>query len=356
MICVVGAKGVIALDSRLKGKSVFLRTSMMKFRGSKSKDIEICTAAYRPNELRLNEQLIKILEDIDAPPQYFLNLQAKEIERLRATTSSTQNASKFLRSHSIGDRINLPGFLRKMPQLGCSFQDDNFLTDIVEAAVLIQLRTLKYKARIPVKDGYTLIGIMDETGVLDEGQVFCIVEEDGKARVVTGKNGRRIHISRSPALHGGDVQLAYAVTVPDDSPLMQLRNCICFSQKGSRDLPSMLSGGDLDGDTFHIIFDQALQTSEPLAPADYARLPPRELDRNVEIPDMTEFFIDFMESDQLGRICNQHKITADQSPSGVKDSRCVKLAEMASIAVDFSKTGIPVCSNNLCRASLLTIS
>jgi hypothetical protein len=353
LTCVIGAKGVIALDSSLKGKSVFLRKSMTKFHGSKSKDIEICSAAYRPNDLYLNEQLIKILEDIDAPPQYFLNLQAKEIERLRATTSSTQNASNFLKSRSIGNRINFPSFLRKILQLECSFQDDDFLTNVVEAAILVQLRSLKYKARIPVKDGYTLIGIMDETGILEEGQVFCIIEEDGKARVINGKNGRRIHITRSPALHGGDIQLAYAVNVPEDSPLMQLRNCICFSQKGSRDLPSMLGGGDLDGDLFHIIFDPNLQTSEPLSPACYEKQSPQELDRNVEILDMTNFFVDFMESDQLGRICNQHKITADQSDLGVNDPRCTKLAELASTAVDFSKTGIPVCVRNLYESSLL---
>jgi hypothetical protein len=84
---------VIALDSRLKGESIFIRPSMTKFLGSTSNDVEICTAAYKANELRLNEQLIKILEDMKVKPQFFLDLQAKEIERLRSTTSSTKTAS-----------------------------------------------------------------------------------------------------------------------------------------------------------------------------------------------------------------------------------------------------------------------
>lgn len=244
----------------------------------------------------------------------------------------------------------MSGFLGKLPQLQLSFQDDIFLTDVVEKAVLIQLRSLKYKARIPVKDAFTLLGIMDETGILEEGQIFCIVDVDGRARVITGENGQRVIITRSPALHPGDVQLAAAVTVPESSPLMQLRNCICFSQKGSRDLPSKLSGGDLDGDTFHIVFDPNARTREPFAPADYARQAPRELNRPVQRQDMTDFFVKFMETDQLGRICNTHKMLADQSEKGVNDERCIKLAEMASTAVDFSKTGIPVCSN-LCPLS-----
>jgi hypothetical protein len=333
---------MLSLDSRLEGKSVFLRESMIKFRESNSTDLEICTAGYKPTPLYLNQQMIKILEDMGVDHHFFMNLQAMEVERLRMTTSSTEKASKFLKTHSIGDKINLSWFIGRLSQLQLSFQDDKFLTDVVEAAVLMELRALKYKARIPVKDGYTLLGIMDETGILEEGQIFCIVEIDGKARVITGKNGKEVIITRSPALHPGDIQLATAVIVPEESPLMQLRNCICFSQKGSRDLPSKLSGGDLDGDTYHIIFDSNAQPVTPFPPADYARQKPLDLGRPVTRQDMTDFFVTFMETDQLGRICNAHKMLADQSDEGVLDHRCVLLAKMASTAVDFSKTGIAV--------------
>ncbi|CAG8976041.1 hypothetical protein HYALB_00010322 [Hymenoscyphus albidus] len=139
----------------------------------------------------------------------------------------------------------------------------------------------------------------------------------------------------------GDVQTAYAVTVPLWSPLLQLRNCICFSQKGARDLPSILSGGDLDGDLYHVIFDPNARLTRPTyRPAEYSRQVPRELNRAVEREDMTKFFIEFMETDQLGRICNAHKMIADGSLEGIIDPRCIKLAEMASTAVNFSKTPI----------------
>jgi len=335
---------MIALDSRLKGKSVFLRPSMIKFRESNSADLEICRAAYKPLPLYLNEQMIKILEDMGVDHDFFMDLQAKEVKRLSLATSSAGNASKFLKSRSVGDKINLPWFIKKISNLQLSFRDDKFLADVVEAAVLIELRALKYKARIPVKDGFTLLGIMDETGILEEGQIFCIVDIDGKAKVITGENSQRVIITRSPALHPGDVQRATAVTVPEDSPLMRLRNCICFSQKGSRDLPSKLSGGDLDGDDYHIIFDPNAQCKVDYMPAEYAKQKPLKLNRQVEREDMTEFFVKFMETDQLGRICVAHKIIADNSDEGVRDKRCVLLSEMASTAVDYSKTGIPVCS------------
>ena len=44
--------------------------------------------------------------------------------------------------------------------------------------------------------------------------------------------------------------------------------------------------------------------------------------------------------DALGRICNTHLALADKS--GAKDPRCLELARLASLAVDFPKTGVPV--------------
>ncbi|KID94539.1 RNA-dependent RNA polymerase, partial [Metarhizium majus ARSEF 297] len=111
------------------------------------------------------------------------------------------------------------------------------------------------------------------------------------------------------------------VSPPDSHPLRDLRNCVVFSQKGSRDLPSQLSGGDLDGD---------LET------------PPPPLDRPVARDDMAAFFLNFMKSDILGLIATRHQILADVQREGTNDISCTKLAEMHSTAVDYSKTGIAV--------------
>jgi RNA dependent RNA polymerase len=181
---------------------------------------------------------------------------------------------------------------------------------------------------------------MDETGVLEEGQVFIIMDaKPGMSKVVTGRN---LIVTRSPALHPGDVQLVTAVSVPNDSPLMKLSNCICFSQKGERDLPSQLSGGDLDGDLFNVIWDMNARPKRTYDAADYPRQQAIDVGRSVTRDDMTTFFIQFMATDQLGRIATLHKVLADQRPQGTLDIDCLKLANMHSVAVDFSKTGIPV--------------
>jgi hypothetical protein len=231
-----------------------------------------------------------------------------------------------------------------MHYVGVSFQTDRFLTDIVEVAAMSNLRSLKYRARIPIEKGYLLYGIMDETNTLKEGEVYITTEDvkDSGCRERSILLGDRVVVTRAPALHPGDVQIVSAVNVPDDSPLRALHNCIVFSQQGVRDLPSQLSGGDLDGDLFHIIYDPRLIPEFPSTPADYAPTPPRDLGRPVEVDDIVDFFIQFMNMDRLGQISNMHKIRADRKPLGTHDIDCITLAKLASDAVDFSKSGVPV--------------
>jgi hypothetical protein len=184
--------------------------------------------------------------------------------------------------------------------------------------------------------------LMDETGFLEEGQIYCTATVNGIKTSVVGKD---LIISRAPSLHPGDIQLAEGIMPPDGSPLRELVNCICFSSKGSRDLPSMLSGGDLDGDRYYVIWDERCKPKQHFEPADYPRLEPIDIGRPVEREDMTDFFVQFMETDQLGRIAVLHRILADQMSTGTLHDDCTTLASMHSTAVDFSKTGIPVGSS-----------
>jgi hypothetical protein len=231
-----------------------------------------------------------------------------------------------------------------MHYIGLSFQADRFLTDVVEIAAMSSLRDLKYRARIPIEKGCLLYGIMDETNTLLEGEVYVatqIPDEYGELKdsILVGD---RIVVTRAPALHPGDVQLVKAIDVEQGNPLGSLRNCIVFSQRGERDLPSKLSGGDLDGDLFHIIYDERLIPKQTVLPADYAPTPARDLGRPVEVNDIVDFFIEFMNMDRLGVISNKHKIRADRKPDGTYNEECIMLAELASDAVDFSKSGNPV--------------
>ncbi|KAL8665874.1 MAG: hypothetical protein Q9168_007610 [Polycauliona sp. 1 TL-2023] len=340
------AKGMISLDDRLEGELLCLRPSMIKFEAVSDR-IEICGAGFKPLNMYLNRQLIKILEDLGVPDQSFLDLQDEAVEQLRITTENPINAAYYLQRNDIGKSARLSWLMRKLSYIGMSFSDDEFLRDTLELAVLIQLRNLKYRSRIYVDRGMTVYGIMDETGILKEGQIYCSVQNEKSASVLTGP----VVITRSPAMHPGDVQCVNAVDVPLDSPLRSVHNCVVFSSKGDRDLPSQLSGGDLDGDLYNVIYDDSLMPTMWSRPADYETANPINIGREVLRSDMTEFFVKFMENDQLGRLATLHQTLADQKPQGVFDPDCILLAEMCSTAVDFSKTGIAVDLTKIPRSS-----
>jgi hypothetical protein len=57
-----GTKGMVALDTRLKGRRLMIRENMRKFESTSSWDLEICGAGFRPLPMILNRQFIKIFE------------------------------------------------------------------------------------------------------------------------------------------------------------------------------------------------------------------------------------------------------------------------------------------------------
>ena len=350
-IRLAGAKGMLSLDSRLSGSQILIRPSMIKFPSEDMQNLEICDMASRPIPLVLNRQMIKILEDMGVPDNWFFKLQNTELTRLREITANASNTARFLKAQAIGEPFRLHKLFRQCDLSRIDYRKEAFLRSVVEAAVLRELRLLKQKARIPVKEGITLFGIMDETGFLEENEVY-VTFDTIKGRYPPPPRQGRLLVTRSPALYDGDIQFATNVIPPGDHPLTEHRNCIVFSQKGSRDLPSQLSGGDLDGDIYNIIWDTdtgpLLQVFEP---ADYPRVQPIDIGRPVTVDDMANFFVDFMKTDHLGIIATRHMILADQMETGTCHPDCKKLAQLHSTAVDFSKTGIAVKMEELPKAS-----
>ncbi len=349
-----GVKGLLVFDPTLQGKVICVRKeSMMKFPSRDLRELGICDVASRPLRLVLNRQMIKILEDMETNDSWFLALQNDALEFLRGVTATALNTSTFLQYQDIGNAINLASFIKQLDKMDIDYRCDAFLKSVVEHVVLRELRLLKHKARIPVPKGATLFGVMDETGFLKEKEVYvCFDERRGKSGELmdaTLTDGPII-VTRSPALHPGDIQYVKMVRPPQSHPLRRLRNCIVFSQKGTRDLPSQLSGGDLDGDLYNVIWDPRARPGRVYEAADYARVVAPSLNRAVTRHDIADFFIDFMKSDILGLIAIRHQILADVQDEGTADLECIKLAELHSTAVDYSKTGIAVDWREMPRA------
>lgn len=341
-----GIKGMLSLDSRLKGKVICVRKeSMMKFPSKDQTEMGICDTASKPMRAFLNRQTIKILEDMGTNSEWFVDQQNKALNVLRSVTTTAANTGTFLKSQMVGTTAGLPRLIRYLSTVGIDYRRENFMKSVVDHTILRELRLLKHKARIPVDMAVTLFGVMDETSFLEEGQIYVTFDESYdsvQGRVKRSFKDGTVLVTRSPALHPGDIQLARTRTPPQGHPLRNLKNCVVFSQKGSRDLPSQLSGGDLDGDLYNVYWDPFVIPKQYFGPADYPRVKPPELNRAVTRDDIADFFINFMEADILGIIANRHQMLADYRDEGTLSEDCVELAELHSTAVDYSKTGIAV--------------
>jgi RNA-dependent RNA polymerase len=60
------------------------------------------------------------------------------------------------------------------------------------------------------------------------------------------------------------------------------------------------------------------------------------------VQEVQEYFPKYMLNDNLGIIDNAHKVFADKEPRRAMSGKCIKLAKLHSIAVDFPKSGVVV--------------
>ena len=101
----------------------------------------------------------------------------------------------------------------------------------------------KSQAAISRSDGRMLIGVVDETGTLRDGEVFIqLRHDDGQWQVICD---RQVLVTKNPAHFPGDIRKLNAVDCP---ALHHLSECIVFPTRGARPHPNEISGSDTDGD------------------------------------------------------------------------------------------------------------
>jgi hypothetical protein len=92
-----GAKGVVSLDTSLPGEQLHIRQSMTKYIAKEGwRDLELCGAAYKPLQMFLNHQFIKILEDLGVPARNFIEVQDDARKELEMVIKHPINAASFL--------------------------------------------------------------------------------------------------------------------------------------------------------------------------------------------------------------------------------------------------------------------
>jgi hypothetical protein len=346
-----GLKGVVSVNTELPGKQLLWRPSMKKFEADHFLDLEVVRAFYSPGKVTLNRPLIKLLEDLGVPISVFMDLQNKAIQNTLNSLESIMDLGSLLENHVLGVSFDLRHLFANITNMLGLKASDLILDDydtlpmIFQTAVDHSLRDLKYSSKIPVPNAYCLVGVADEFHFLKPSEVYACIHDPitNETTYIEGP----VCIYRSPTLHPGDIQMVRAIgRIPDDirTGLKDVKNALVFPvhPDSTRSLTSMLGGGDLDGDEYCIIVDKRLHPRKRAKPSNYEPTVKARKNRPCTIDDVAEFVGNYIASDMLGMIATRHLIYADMSPHGTCDPACIKLAELASHAVDFPKSGTPI--------------
>ncbi|UZP37681.1 hypothetical protein NXS19_005497 [Fusarium pseudograminearum] len=330
-----GCKGVLAVwPEDAKGTEVHVRESQKKFE-SDSKGLEIIRWA-RYATATLNLQTILILECLGVPIRSFTTLLDQQLRQYELAMRDNDVAIEML--ERFRDEQHNHSCLADL--LRADFKTETFQEPFVVNVINLwqswSIKSLKEKARIHVPKSAFVLGCVDETGqALSE--IFLQISDPKKYNKTSIIRGPCV-VGRNPSLHPGDIRVVEAV---DCKALHHLTDVVVFPSTGDRPVPNMLSGGDLDGDDFFVIWDPSLMPSEwNHPPMNYSPLDPIELKRDVNVDDLRNFFVKYLKNDKLPLIAMSHRAFADEL--GPKSSsKCLELAELHSKAVDYPKTGNP---------------
>ncbi|KAF2104959.1 RdRP-domain-containing protein [Rhizodiscina lignyota] len=352
-----GCKGVLAVDPQIKGiQELIIRRSQYKF-PAKHEGLDVIRYSSFAVSM-LNRQIITLLSALGVADAVFMRKLENELIELADAMKNEKIALSLLQKRIDFNQMTLT--VAAMILDGFMRAEDPFMMSVLHLWRAWNIRYLKEKARITIDQGAFLLGCVDETETLhgyykeeQPGQfasakeriqslpeIFVQVRDPpftGPYKVKAGV----CMLARNPSLHPGDIRIVKAVDVPE---LRHLKDVVVLPRTGDRDLANMCSGGDLDGDDYMVLWDHDLLPPYHhwnIEAMDFRPPKPDQIDREVRVEDITKFFITYIKNDQLPRIAHAHLAWSDISDVGVFDSKCLKLAELHALAVDYPKSGRP---------------
>ena len=198
------------------------------------------------------------------------------------------------------------------------------------------------RLKLPKNKARNMIGIVDEYGILEYGQVFIQYTEltgdyinntESEKTIILEQ---KVVVTKNPCHHPGDIRVFDAIDVPR---LRHLKDVIVFPQRGKRPHPNEISGSDLDGDEYAVIWHPAFIPQTPNdTPYDYdSQVPMLRVDRPVNRTDIRNTVLDISEQSCAGKLCSIHLAFVDRY--GVAAEQTLKIAGYISEELDAPKTG-----------------
>ena len=340
-----GIKGVVSVDPKLEGRKLCYRPSMYKFPSSHM-EIEVLNCA----EFRygyLNRQIILLLSTLGVPDQAFIDLQNNFLTSMRKvfTEPAALQAGLAVANKDEAGASEMIDVIRAMIEKDYSPATDPFLAEVAQALYNRAIMELRQRQRVLVPESACLMGVLDETGVLEYGETYIHIKMENSKEVEERDITGPVAVTKNPCFHPGDVRLLTAVnerTLRRRGAHLSFDhhvNVVVFPQKGPRAHPNEISGSDLDGDLYFVTWDETLLPSEMYPPMDYSPSgKSMEGEGEITSEKLKDFFFKFVSTDNLGKIANAHLAVADYSVDKALNKDCLALAQLHSIAVDFAKT------------------
>uniref|UniRef100_A0AC35F468 RNA-dependent RNA polymerase n=1 Tax=Panagrolaimus sp. PS1159 TaxID=55785 RepID=A0AC35F468_9BILA len=348
-------------------QSLIFRPSQRKFHAPRENNVEIVKISA-PILVALNKPLINILDQVSE--------MHGEIPHLRMCNRIFELMEQHLESaiSALVDEPNAFLTLNEFPKLilydrlrDFNITEEPFFRSMLRSAALVGLHRLvdKMQIRIPASQGRMAFGVVDETGLLQYGQIFFQYTTNASLKYPSQHADRIIHtgpvmitknpsvvagdvrmfegpvmITKNPSVVAGDVRMFEAVDLPC---LYDLVDVVVFPQSGPRPHPDEMAGSDLDGDEYSIFWDPQLFLEKNEPAFDFTSTAKNNAPGNDEEVKanftelMAKFFKIYVSQDSIGTIANAHLANSDLY--GINSEHCRNIALKHNQAVDFSKSG-----------------
>ncbi|CAI5437645.1 unnamed protein product [Caenorhabditis angaria] len=362
-----GMKGVIAIEPLLDeirrwaalnklpnisrdlswGVNCVFRPSQIKFISKRHPRDQVEIVKYSsPVPVALNKPFINILDQVS-------EMQSLECHR-RVTNRIEEllDRQMLLFAQQMVDETQCRNRLKELPRRididflkttwGFTLSSEPFFRSLIKASIKFSITRQLRKEQIPIPHelGRSMLGVVDETGRLQYGQIFVqytknlalkLPPPSAAKEVLTGK----VLLTKNPCIVAGDVRVFEAVDIPE---LHHMVDVVVFPQNGPRPHPDEMAGSDLDGDEYSIIWDQDMLLDHNETPFDFTAEKQKVAFDESKIDElMREFYVRYLELDSVGTISNNHLHCSDQY--GLNAKVCMDLAKKNCQAVDFTKSG-----------------
>uniref|UniRef100_A0A1I7VZF8 RNA-directed RNA polymerase n=1 Tax=Loa loa TaxID=7209 RepID=A0A1I7VZF8_LOALO len=360
-----GLKGVLSVDPALRQRRLWAECNDVEDKNRKTEKVNDLDVLFRPSQDKFHaprKEMIEIVKYSSPTPvclnRPFINIldqgfdvHRRIVHRIHGLLDRQllQLSDALMSENKCRER--LAEFPRRINvqylslARGFTLTQEPFFRGLLIASVrfTLQKQLFKEQIQIPANLGRTMFGILDETGLLQYGQVFVqftnnvSLKTPSKAAAKTIVKGP-VLITKNPSIVAGDVRVFEAIDLPE---LRHLVDVVVFPQHGPRPHTDEMAGSDLDGDEYSVIWDDQMLFDHNEEPMDFSKLvrPPDLLEEDEVVREMRRFYVKYIMQDSVGVIANAFLANSDMF--GIASDICTSIAEKHSQSVDFPKTGWP---------------